>query len=70
MNKQQTSSNSQHQNCAKDHSCQGHDSSHTHGPNCGHPMENHGDHSDYVVNGHLHHVHNDHCDHHGKAKAA
>jgi hypothetical protein len=25
----------------------------------------HGDHVDYLVDGHLHHVHNGHCDNHG-----
>jgi hypothetical protein len=25
----------------------------------------HGDHVDYLVDGHLHHPHGDHCDHHG-----
>jgi hypothetical protein len=25
----------------------------------------HGDHVDYLVNGHLHHAHGDHCDDHG-----
>jgi hypothetical protein len=25
----------------------------------------HGDHVDYLVNGHLHHPHGDHCDDHG-----
>jgi ethanolamine utilization protein EutQ (cupin superfamily) len=25
----------------------------------------HGDHVDYVVEGHLHHQHDGHCDHHG-----
>jgi hypothetical protein len=25
----------------------------------------HGDHIDYIVDGHLHHQHNGHCDNHG-----
>jgi hypothetical protein len=25
----------------------------------------HGDHVDYLVDGHLHHPHDGHCDHHG-----
>ena len=25
----------------------------------------HGDHTDYLVDGHLHHPHGDHCDDHG-----
>jgi len=38
---------------------------HTHGPDCGHDAVPHGDHTDYIVNGRLHHVHNGHCDDHG-----
>jgi hypothetical protein len=30
----------------------------------------HGDHTDYVVDGHLHHVHKDHCDDHGRMDVA
>jgi hypothetical protein len=30
----------------------------------------HGDHVDYLVHGHLHHVHGDHCDDHGKVQLA
>jgi hypothetical protein len=30
----------------------------------------HGDHVDYVVNGHLHHPHNGHCDNHGNVQLA
>jgi hypothetical protein len=30
----------------------------------------HGDHTDYLVDGHLHHAHNGHCDHHGKVSMA
>jgi hypothetical protein len=30
----------------------------------------HGDHTDYVVNGHLHHVHQGHCDDHGRVDVA
>lgn len=43
----------------------GHEQGHVHGPACGHPAVPHGDHTDYLVNGHLHHVHGDHCDDHG-----
>jgi hypothetical protein len=39
-----------------------------HGPNCGHPAIPHGDHTDYLVNGHLHHPHGNHCDDHGPVK--
>jgi hypothetical protein len=28
----------------------------------------HGDHVDYLVDGHLHHPHGDHCDDHGAVK--
>lgn len=47
------------------HSAKGHDSKHVHGPNCGHQAVPHGNHVDYLVNGHLHHPHDDHCDDHG-----
>jgi hypothetical protein len=30
----------------------------------------HGDHTDYLVEGHLHHVHDGHCDDHGPLQAA
>jgi hypothetical protein len=39
---------------------------HQHGPGCGHEAVPHGDHVDYLVNGHLHHPHNGHCDDHGR----
>ena len=45
-------------------------SGHQHGPNCGHPAVPHGDHVDYLVDGHLHHPHGDHCDDHGPVKRA
>jgi hypothetical protein len=32
---------------------------------CGHEQVPHGDHMDFLVNGHLHHKHGDHCDDHG-----
>ena len=38
---------------------------HTHGPDCGHEAIKHGDHTDYIVDGRLHHQHGDHCDDHG-----
>ncbi len=50
------------------HSCNGHEASHKHGPNCGHEAVPHGDHVDYLVDGHLHHPHGDHCDNHGPLK--
>jgi hypothetical protein len=51
--------------CTPSHNCGGHDRAHVHGPNCGHEAVPHGDHTDYVVSGHLHHPHGDHCDDHG-----
>ncbi len=32
------------------------DHAHTHGPGCGHPAIRHGDHTDYLHDGHLHHA--------------
>jgi hypothetical protein len=40
---------------------------HVHGPDCGHPAVEHNGHTDYVVNGRLHHQHGDHCHDHGPA---
>ncbi len=51
--------------CTPNHTCNGHDDDHVHGPNCGHEAVPHGDHVDYLVDGHLHHPHGDHCDNHG-----
>lgn len=51
--------------CTLGHSCEGHEADHVHGSNCGHPAVPHGDHVDYLVDGHLHHQHNGHCDNHG-----
>ncbi|XSC44805.1 hypothetical protein ACF1BQ_046705 [Bradyrhizobium sp. RDT10] len=51
--------------CTPDHRCGGHDASHRHGPGCGHEAVHHGDHTDYLVDGHLHHPHGEHCDDHG-----
>lgn len=51
--------------CTPNHHCGGHEPGHVHGPNCGHPAIPHGDHIDYLVDGHLHHPHGDHCDFHG-----
>ena len=44
----------------------GHPQDHVHGPNCGHPAVRHGDHTDYLVEGRLHHPHGSHCDDHGE----
>lgn len=51
--------------CTPDHTCSGHEPGHVHGPDCGHEAVPHGDHVDYIVDGHLHHPHGDHCDDHG-----
>lgn len=56
--------------CTPEHSCQGHDKNHVHGEGCGHRTVSHGDHVDYVVDGHLHHPHGQHCDNHGPLKVA
>ena len=36
---------------------------------CGHPTVPHGDHTDYLIDGRLHHPHGDHCDDHGPLAA-
>lgn len=54
--------------CNSGHQCSGHEADHQHGPGCGHEAVPHGDHIDYLVDGHLHHVHEGHCDDHGKVK--
>ena len=56
--------------CTPKHDCGGHPKGHKHGPGCGHEAVPHGDHTDYLVNGHLHHPHGDHCDEHGKVQTA
>jgi hypothetical protein len=43
---------------------------HEHGPNCGHDTIPHGDHSDYIVHGRMHHPHDGHCDDHGPVRLA
>ena len=53
------------QSCTPRHTCGGHDTSHAHGPNCGHEAVPHANHTDYLVNGHLHFAHGSHCDNHG-----
>jgi hypothetical protein len=50
------------------HQCGQHDAGHRHGAGCGHEAVPHGDHVDYLVDGHLHHPHGDHCDNHGKVE--
>ena len=37
---------------------------HVHGEGCGHTAIQHGDHTDYLHEGHLHHPHSDHVDEH------
>ena len=54
--------------CTKGHACDAHDTTHVHGPGCGHEPVPHGDHVDYLVDGHLHHAHGDHCDDHGPVR--
>ena len=56
--------------CTPHHNCGGHEKGHVHGPDCGHEAVPHGDHTDYLVSGHLHHPHGDHCDDHGKVQTA
>jgi hypothetical protein len=51
--------------CTPQHACAAHEASHQHGPGCGHEAVPHGDHTDYLVGGHLHHPHSGHCDDHG-----
>jgi len=46
----------------------GHDRGHKHGAGCGHEPVPHGDHTDYIVEGRLHHAHGDHCDDHGAVR--
>ncbi len=56
--------------CTPEHKCKGHEAGHVHGPGCGHEAVPHGDHVDYLVDGHLHHPHNGHCDNHGPLAVA
>ncbi len=56
--------------CTPGHRCDGHSTYHKHGPYCGHESVPHGDHTDYLVDGHLHHAHGDHCDFHGFLETA
>jgi hypothetical protein len=51
--------------CTATHACGGHDAAHQHLSGCGHEAVPHGDHADYLVNGHLHRAHGSHCDDHG-----
>jgi len=56
--------------CTPGHDCGKHEKGHRHGPSCGHEAVPHGDHVDYLVDGHLHHPHGDHCDDHGPVQVA
>lgn len=54
--------------CTPAHNCGEHSGAHRHGPDCGHDAVPHGDHTDYLVGGHLHFPHGGHCDDHGAVK--
>jgi len=56
--------------CTPQHACNKHEATHKHGPGCGHEAVPHGDHTDFLVDGHLHHPHTGHCDDHGPLKRA
>lgn len=56
--------------CTPTHACRGHEAGHRHGSGCGHEAVPHGDHVDYLVNGHLHFAHGAHCDDHGAVRLA
>lgn len=56
--------------CTPEHTCDGHDKGHRHSASCGHPAVPHGNHMDYLVDGHLHHPHGGHCDEHGTLSMA
>jgi len=56
--------------CTPAHACGAHDTTHVHGPACGHQAVPHGDHIDFLVDGHLHHPHGSHCDDHGRVALA
>jgi hypothetical protein len=56
--------------CTPDHTCGSHEPGHLHTAGCGHEAVPHGDHVDYLVDGHLHHPHGEHCDDHGAVRLA
>jgi len=56
--------------CTPNHACTSHPKDHKHGPGCGHESVMHGDHMDYIVEGHLHHHHTGHCDDHGPVRVS
>ena len=49
--------------------CGGHDQAHHHAAGCGHEAVPHGDHMDYLVDGHLHHQEGKQCYDHGPVAA-
>ena len=53
------------ESCTPTPTCLGHAANHVHGPTCGHEAIPHGNHVDYLMNGHLHFPHQAHCDDHG-----
>ena len=55
--------------CTPKHACGAHAADHKHGPDCKHAAVQHGDHTDYVVAGHLHHPCTKHCDDHGPVES-
>jgi hypothetical protein len=55
--------------CTPSHDCGSHTTAHGHDADCGHEPVPHGDHVDYLVDGHLHHPHDQHCDDHGSVAA-
>lgn len=58
------------ENCTPDHNCGAHQKNHVHGAGCGHQAVPHGNHVDYLVDGHLHHPCEGHCDDHGALEVA
>jgi hypothetical protein len=56
--------------CSSPQECEGHTDGRSHGRGCGHEAVPHGDHTDYLVDGRLHHPHDGHCDDHGMVRLA
>jgi len=56
--------------CTPDFLCEAHSPGCSHGPSCGHEAVPHGGHTDYLVNGRLHHPHEGHCDDHGPIRSS
>lgn len=53
------------EDCTPSYTCGGHGQGQRHDAGCDHQRVPHGNHSDYVVQGRLHHEHGGHCDDHG-----